>query len=223
MEPTRRALLLVVVATLTVTAGCSGGVLDSEGPIEATASEVSISGSALDEAGFEEAETREVEINRTVEVQDEERQVRITNYAAGYQLADSGDAEAPAVVAVVSTPEVRALGFDVNPVASMEIQDAVSFAADAGAQFGGNLDDIEQVDTWETTVLEEETTVTKFAATIERDGETVDVYAHATKLNDGEDTVLVVGAYPQVLEEEGFLDGEDLEPMFEGVEHDTES
>lgn len=223
MRVHRRRFALLFLAILTVTAGCSGGILGGDGPIEATASPVSVSGSALEEAGFEEADTREVTINRTVSVQDQERRIIITNHVAGYRPADSGSgAEVPVAVAAVSTPQVQALGVALNPVANMGVGDAVQFAAQTGAQFGGSISNIEQVDSWETTVLGDETTVTKFTATVERDGRTVDLYVHATKVQDGDDIVLVIAAYPQVLEEQGVLSGEDLAPMFEGVEHETD-
>lgn len=221
MPVSRQQLGLLFLGLLTVTAGCSSGLISGDGPIEFTSSPVSIADSAVQEAGFEEVDTRQVTINRTVEVQDEERELVITNYAAAYQKS-SEQGDSPVAVATVSTPKAQAFGFALNPVGNMPMKEAVTFATQAGAQFGGDVEDVEQVSTWETTVLGEETTVHKFSATVTRDGETVDVYVHLTRVPDGDDFVLVAAAYPQALEEEGLVSQADLAPMFEGVEHETD-
>lgn len=222
MVPTRSRIALLAVVALAVTAGCSSGVLGDDGPIEASASPVSIPDSTLEEAGFEEVETREVTIDRNVSVQDQERRVTITNYAAAYRSTGSGDRADAVAVTALSTPRAEAFGFPLNPVASMDLADALAFASQAGAQFGGSINNVEEVDSWTATVLGEETTVTKFGATVERDGQQVDVYVHATKVTDGDDIVLLIGVYPQALEEAGMGGEETLRPVFEGVEHDTE-
>ncbi|MFB6219789.1 MAG: DUF6517 family protein [Halobacteriaceae archaeon] len=219
----RRQIALLAVGLLTVTAGCSGGLLSGDGPIEFSASPVSIGDAALQEAGFEEVETRSVTVNRTVNIQDQERKVIITNHVAGYRLAEGQQADAPVGVVAVSTPQAQAFGFALNPVANMGIKDAVNFASQAGSQFGGELRNVEEVGSWKTTVLGKETTVTKFGATVERNGQTVDVFVHATKVKHGDDIVLVVAAYPQALEEAGAVSQESIAPMFEGVEHETDS
>jgi hypothetical protein len=218
----RHHVALLAVVALTATAGCTGGVLGGDGPIENSASPVGVSDSALEEANFEEVETRELTIDREVTVQDENRKVTITNYAAAYRSTGSSDRADAVAVTVVSTPRAETFGIPLNPVASMGIGDAVEFAPEVGAQFGGSLDNLEEVGSWEATVLDEETTVTKFEATLQRDGKTVDAVVHATKVTDGDDIVLVIAVYPQAFEEAGTVDQGTVESMFAGIEHETE-
>lgn len=221
MPSNRHLVALLVAVALTVTAGCAGGILGGDGPIEASASPVSVSDSTLEEANFEEVETRELTLDREVTVEGESREVSITNYAAAYRSTGSSDRAGAVAVTAVSTPRAETFGIPLNPVASMGIGDAVEFAPQAGAQFGGTVEDLEEVGSWDVTVLGEETTATTFEATLQRDGETVDAVVHATKLTDGDDIVLVVAVYPQILEDQDMVDQTTLEPMFEGVEHET--
>jgi len=219
MAVSRRHLVPLLVGLLVASAGC-GSVLTGDGPLEFGASDASIGAGALDTAGFEETRDQEVTLNRTVEVQDEERQLNISNHVAVYEMSSDDAEDVPVAVAVVSTPQANTLGVSLNPVGSMPLDEAISFATDAGAQFGGDVRDVERVDTWEATVLGEEREVAKFSGTVETEsGETVDAYFHLVRVEHDDDIVLVAAAYPQALEDEGVVSREDLGPLFEGVEH----
>jgi hypothetical protein len=219
MSIDRRAVLSLAVGLLVLTAGCSA--LTGDEPLEFSASSVSVSQDALDEAGFQEAEKRNVTINRSVDVQDQTRRVTITNHLAAYEKELSGDlpVESPVVAAAVSTPQATMLGVPLNPAGQMPMDRLITFASQAGAQFGGSVQSVEKVGSWETTVAGQDATVSKFSATVQKDGQSADVFIHVTRASHDGDYLLVVAAYPQAFEENDLIGQADIEPMFTGVQH----
>ncbi|MFB6148278.1 MAG: DUF6517 family protein, partial [Halobacteriales archaeon] len=71
-----RVGLAIGVAVLLGTAGCLGFVTGSE-PLKFTATAATVSDSALQGTGFEEQSVQPVTLNRTIELQGEERELII--------------------------------------------------------------------------------------------------------------------------------------------------
>jgi hypothetical protein len=209
----------VLVGLLVLSAGCAD-FLTGDGPLEYAASEVSVSEENRAAAGFVESQNRTVNLNRTVEFQNESRELRISNHASVYRKSGDSSGPAPIAVAVVATPQAETLGVALNPVQNMPLDRVVTFASEAGADFGGTLDSLSRDGTWQATVLGESREITRFTATVTTDdGQTVDAYLHVLKVRHDGDFVLAAAATPQTLQDSGAVTRAQFATMFEGVQH----
>lgn len=201
-----RRLPLAVLALLVLSSGCLGALVGDE-PLAFSASKATIGDDALSGSGYEHQETRKLELNRTVEVGGESRQVEVTNWAAVYtksiEIEGVGEQQA-AAVAVLSTPEVNVLGQTFNPVAKMDNAELVEQVVSRQ----GSVRDIKKVGSTQVTILGESVEVTKFEGTIVMDGQEIDGYVHIGQVSHDGDIVLVAGMYPKQLdgEEENVLE-----------------
>lgn len=202
-----------LVVLLVLTAGCLGVLTGSE-PFVATASEVAVSDAALSDTDFEAGETRTAWLNETVEAAGQERDVRIRNYVATYQLPFSVGTDGSVqfgLFSVFSTPKVSVAGQGLNPIGRMPHRQLVEQVAGES----GEVRDVQEEGTRELTVLGSTAEVTRFSAIAERSGQEFPVYIEVTRVEDGEDYVIGVGVYPQ----ESTDVGPQVETLFTGIEH----
>lgn len=222
--PTRRRALATGAALLGTgtTAGCLDLLLGGGLSFEAT--RATVSQSTLDETGYQENRIRDVGIEREFEAAGQTRQVSITNWHAEYDkeidLQDLGlpveGSQRAAIFGVLSTPRVEVAGQEFNPIDDVSTADIVSRLQSRYEGISG----LQQVGESAATVLDASTTATEFRGDLElrNAGVTVDVTLHVTEaVEDGEDFVLAVGGYPNVLSGER----ENTFALFEGVEHDA--
>lgn len=204
---------VALVVILLVGAGCLG-VLVGDEPFEFSASKATIDDGVVSNAGYEHEETRELSLERTVEVAGESRDVEVTNWASLYtkavEIEGVGEREV-AMVAVLSTPEVDVLGQSFNPVGKMSDEELIEQVL----ANHGSVRDFESVDERPVDILGERAEVTKFAATLEIDGMDVDGYVHVGQVTHDGDVVVVAATYPKELsgEEERVFE------LFQAVEH----
>ena len=198
MTPHRRGVAVVAVVLLMVTSGCIGFLMGGE-PLRFSAEPAAVSGSVAADTGYEYNGTRELTVNRSFDVGDQERRVvatnRIADYSKSVELGPLGQAEV-GVFTVVTTPAVEVAGRTLNPVGSYSNARLVEFVQE---QYSG-LGDIQRVSQRNVTIQGTETTVTKFSATATIEGQEVDVFVYVTKYRSGDDFVVAVGVYPQQLE-----------------------
>lgn len=202
-----------LVALLVLTAGCLGVLTGSE-PFVATASDVGVSDSALSSTDFEAGETQTSWLNRTVDVAGQEREVRIRNHVATYQLPVSVSPDGAVrfgLFSVVSTPSVSIAGQALNPIGRMSHRDLVERVAAES----GDVRDVQQEGSRELTVLGSAAEVTRFSATVERSGQEIPVYVEVTRVQDGDDYVVGVGVYPR----ESTDVRPQVETLFTNIEH----
>lgn len=223
--PTRRTLLAATGAGLAAgTAGCLD--LITGDTIEFEASPGRVSTPALDDTGYEEHEIEDRIIEREFEAGGQSREVVVTNWQAEYDKAvDLSDAPVEtderaraAVFTVITTPQVSVLGQEFNPIAEMDTQEIAEMAQD---RFDG-LDDLEHTGSESVSVLRESTTADRFVGEAEllETGFDVDTVLWITEsVESGDDHVVVIGGYPELIE-----DGEkdNFLRLVEGVEHDDE-
>ncbi|NIB99491.1 DUF6517 family protein [Halobacterium sp. R2-5] len=208
----RRTVVAVAVAALLATSGCLG-VLGGDG-VEVSASQATVSDSALEESGYEEVSVNESEVTREFSAAGQSRNVTVTNWVAMYERTVSvplvGEQRA-AVFGAFASPEVGVLGQSFNPISDYSDRE---LAALAQQQYDG-LSIGEAVGTRNATVLGESTEVTKFDGTASIGGQEVDVYVHVTKVKHDGDYVVAVAIYPQA------LDGEQdrVDTLLDGLEH----
>jgi hypothetical protein len=218
MTLNRRGAAVVAVALLLATSGCIGFLTGSE-PLEFSAEPAAVSGSAASDAGYEANGTRTLDVDRSFEVAGQERRVIATNHVTDYSKSMSlgllGDAEV-GVFNVVSTPAVEVAGQTLNPIGNFDNARLVEFVQQ---QYSG-LGDIEEVGEQNVTIQGTETTVTKFSATADIEGQAVDVFVHVTKYRDGDDFIIAVGVYPQQLDSQ---EESNVLSMMRAIEHPVEA
>lgn len=181
--------------------GCLG-VLTGEEPAEFEATPSSVAQAALDETGYEAAGVEEVVIEREFEAAGQTRDVVVTNYQASYEKAiDMGalGRQEAAVFTSLTTPQVRVLGEEFNPVAEMSSQE---LAEQVQNQYD-EIRDLEHQEDAEVTINDETTTQSRFLAEATLAGEAVELNLHISEAVElGDDLVVTVGGYPTLAPEE---------------------
>lgn len=209
MDETRRAVAGSTVALALGFGGCLD-VVTGEKPLTFSADRATASDAAVDETGYEEKAVTDVVV--TEERYD--REIEVTNWQAQYERTAEvpmlGEKEVGVFVGF-ATPKVEVAGEAFNPVDDMSNRELLE-------RVQGKYENVEvgeKVDETTLTVLETETTVDRFAGTATFSGQDVDIYFHVTQVEDGDDFVIPLGAYPQR------LDGEEerIFTMMEGLEH----
>jgi len=152
----RRTFITAVgTAGLMGLAGCSGVT----GDLDFTAKPATVEQAVAADAGYELQETTPIEINESVDVAGETREINITTWTSGYQ-SDTG----PFIV--LSTPNVEIAGQSLNPLARLSGSELVGrLLEEAGG--GDAISDLEPAGETEITVFGESATVEEFTATLQ--------------------------------------------------------
>ena len=200
----RRRAVLAGTASLgtTALAGCLG-VLTGSDPARFAASAATVPESTLDETGYGHRRTREATVTRTFEAGGQSREVEVVNVLAEYERAVdvpvAGRFRA-AVFTALSTPQVAVLGESFNPVGEMSTDELVRMVQ----QRYDGLRDLRRESDRRVSVLGEATRATRYAgsARLLAGDVRVDVYLTVTEaVAAGDDFVLGVAAYPQILDD----------------------
>jgi hypothetical protein len=213
----RRILAAVAVAGLMTLAGC-GFLLGNEA-LEFSASQATVSDSALEETGYEETNVTEQVVEREFEAAGQTREVSVTNHLAQYEhqvgLEALGEQRAAAFVAF-SSPQIELpTGDTLNPIGDMSEKEILT-------NFNTNYEGIsvgEQTGSRNVTTLDGEREIKQFDGTATLAGQEVDVVIHAGKFKHGSDYIGVVAIYPERVDSE-----EDrVVTLLNGLEHETGS
>lgn len=195
----RRTFLAGTAAALGVsTAGC--GFILGEEALAFEAEVARVPESTAEGAGYQFQGVADQTIERTFEVADQSRDVRVTNRMAEYEkavdLGPLGELRA-AIFTALSTPKVSVLGRTFNPVADMSTAD---LAERIQSQFE-DIGSLERDGESTVTILGAETTLTRFTGrTRLAAGQEIDIYLHVSEPVDHQDDfVIAVGGYPQRL------------------------
>ena len=185
-----RFIAVLGVALLVAMAGCTQLITSEEASFEANEGGVD----GAEEAGFELDSSEYHNITRTVEAAGQEREITVSNYVETY-LNKPDDNSSEAAFAVITSPQVKIAGQAVNPVGDWSHSKILE-------EFGGELDgygtitDLEEEDTETMEILDTETDVTTFNATVESDdGSERPVTVTVTSVKHDDDYVIAVGAH----------------------------
>ena len=197
-----------------LTSGCLGVITGSE-PLVLSANEAGVSDAALGGTDFQHAGTRTAWINRTVERAGQEREVRVQNHVSSYERpvamgADGGVTFGAFVV--VSTPQASVAGQSFNPIGRMSHEQMVEQLAGQSA----DVRDVQREDSRTLAILGTDAEVVRFSGVVQQAGQEVPVYVEVARVEDGDDFVVAVGAYPQATEDEV---RPDVTTLFGGIEH----
>ncbi|MDJ1432334.1 DUF6517 family protein [Halostagnicola sp. A-GB9-2] len=195
----RRSLLAgATVLGISSVAGCLGTI----GMDEHEASPASVDESAREETGYEQSAVVEDTLEESVDLVITSEEVSVTNYVTEHEksvsvgpltLDDGG------VFLVVSTPQVSILGQQFNPVEDMS---AGEFVAEIEDNYDG-MENVTPQGEETVTILDQETTQTRFTADATYDGSSVEVSIHISEAVETDDDLLVtVGVYPNELRDE---------------------
>ncbi|WP_336134031.1 DUF6517 family protein [Natronomonas amylolytica] len=202
----RRALLAGIPMALF--AGCTSLVVDGEAEFEAQTAVVSED--ARSETGYEEVGVENSTVERELPAG---RTVRVTNVLAEYSrtvdigLGLSGEL---ARFTAVATPEVDIAGQAMNPVADMDNDEL----AERVQQQYDNVQNVESVGDRTTAVGDTETTVSKYDAEAQTNGESVDITIHICRIQSEGDFVICAGVHPHDIDEESRID-----TLLAGIQH----
>ncbi|SFS44170.1 DUF6517 family protein [Halostagnicola kamekurae] len=189
----RRSLLAgAAVLGTTSVAGCLG----TFGMAEHEASPASVDESARQDTGYEQTGVTEDTIEQSVDLAVFSQEVSVTNYITEHEkpitvgplTMDGGGG-----FLVVTTPQASVLGQELNPVSDMSPKELIE-------RVEGNYAGMENVTHQEdgsVTILDQETTQSRFTAESSYNGSDVEVSIHISEAVETEEDLLVtVGVYP---------------------------
>lgn len=190
-----------------VTSGCVRVLSQDE--IRFEADPVRVDDAALSETGYERRANRTITVNRTFELQGQERRVHLTNHVAAYQKPYRG---APLAHAIASTtPAASALGQSVDPSMAVDDRQLVETALDEAAR----VQNLTHVGNQTVAILGTDANVERYAATAEKNGSSARVHVQMTRVSQEGDLVVLVGTYPREMD-----GGEsDVLTLFRAVDH----
>jgi hypothetical protein len=194
---------------LLATAGCTQL---ATGDASFSAGESSVDGA--EEYGYELNRTEWQNITRNVEAGGQEREITVNNRIQLY-LNQSGDGTPEGAFAVVTSPQIQVAGQAMNPVGDWDNEQILE---EFGSEFDsyGSIEDLEERDTETMTILDTETEVTTFEATVSDDsGETRTAVVRVTSVQHDGDIVIAVGVH-DVGDE---ANAEDIQELFVNLEH----
>jgi hypothetical protein len=206
----RRALLAGIPMALF--AGCTDLVVNGEAEFEAQTA--TVSEEARSETNYEEVEIQESTVERELPAG---RTVRVVNALAEYSrtvetgLGVSGEL---ARFTAVATPEVDIAGQAMNPVADMDNDEL----AERVQQQYDNVQNIESVGDRTQTVADTETTVSKYDAEAQTNGQNVDINIHICRIQSEGDFVICAAVHPRDIDEESRIN-----TLLAGIQHPSGS
>ncbi|NGM70854.1 hypothetical protein G6M89_17915 [Natronolimnobius sp. AArcel1] len=215
----RRFVAAAAVGGITATAGCLGSVEEYITDLTTVnASPAVVSQTAVDDAGYEYHGTQEVIETETVARQS----VDAVNYISQYTRTITtpfgvldGETEA-GVFAAITTPQVRLLGEDFNPVSDMTTAEIAEHVQNQYAE----LEVGDELEERAVAILERESTVDTFDGEATLHGyEGVAVYIDIARLEYGSDHLVLVGVYPDAGTLDRESEAERIDILLEGLEH----
>ena len=152
----------------------------------------------LEETGYDQTGIEPIGVTEEFSLVLYTESVSVTNYLTEHEKSvDMGPlgSQRAAVFMVLTTPQVSVVGQEFNPVEEMSAEELVELVQDNYDEIGN----VEREEAESVSVLDQETSMTRFSADAQFDGEDVDVLMHVTEAvqTDG-DHLVVIGVYPEM-------------------------
>jgi hypothetical protein len=208
MHTRRGALGGLATAGVAALAGCS--LFDDA--LEQEADPAAVAEGAADSAGFEHEALTDQVAEQTVEVGDQSRDLRLTNWTNEYRRAAPGIDFDAARFLLLTTPTVTVAGQSANPLRGLDREQLLQELVD-------RLDitpvrNVEQVGERSVPVLEGSVTVGAFAAETEQG---IQLRLHLADRTHEDDLLVLFGLHPDLLDLT-----EEIDTLVEGVLHPAE-
>lgn len=211
----RRSVLTgLTTAGAVALAGCS--LLDDDGRLERSAAPARVTEDARTQTSFEHIERREQTTERTLEVADQRRDVRLTNWINKYRASIPTIDFDASRVSLFTTPTVSIAGRDANPFHVLDEEQLVGEMADRVDT--GPIEDVEKTGERSVTVLGEQLTVSEFDARTTYDGQEFVLQLHLGQRTHEGDLLVLFGLHPELLAQT-----DEIDTLFSGTEHPVES
>jgi len=209
MQTRRRVLGTIGFAGVGALAGCSllGDTIEKE------SGQAAVTGDALETTGYEFDSEDTFVIEETVEVQDESRDVKLTNWLTAYTRSIPEVEIDGAQFSIITSPTVSVAGKDANPLRRMDEKRLLEEVIDRAGMQG--LKDIEEVGERTVSVLDTDTTITEYEAVTE-EGD-IEVRLHFGNLTNDGDFLMLLGMHPELVDET-----ENVDTMAGGIDHPAE-
>ncbi|MFC7209669.1 DUF6517 family protein [Natronoarchaeum sp. GCM10025321] len=196
------------------------GCLGLAGLDEHEATPGGVDAETREETGYEQVGIEELPVEESVGLGPATESVRVANYMTKHERSvDMGPLgeQRGAVFMILSTPQIGIPNYQFNPVEDMSTRELIDLVDD---NYDG-IDDIQHEEDGTASILDQSTTVSRFSASAQFDGEDVEVYLHVSKAVETDDDLLVtIGVYPELVrsEEEG-----NVEALMSGVVEHADS
>lgn len=215
MNSRRSFLAASATGALALSAGCLDAAL-GKAPFEFRAEPALPTDAALAETGYEEVEVESESFEETVDV-GVERDVHASFWLGLYakEIEVQEQSVEAATFAAISVPAMELFGSSANPLDDLDSEELVDAFADEIAGEYGELRDVRHDGTVEVSILGDTRSVDRLLAEAEVDGQVVELVLTVAAFGHEDDLLVLVGAYPELLSEEG----EDVETLMESVEH----
>lgn len=208
----RRATLAAMAGGAAVSlSGCA--LLGNE--IEQSASPAAVSEQSLQETGYNEQRMDDQTFEQTVTVNDEDRDLRLTNWITEYAKLPGADEQSVASFLIFTTPTITVAGRSANPFEAFGEEQLIRRLLDQSERTDAN--DLEKDGERETEILGESVTLSTYQTTQSVEGQEIDVSIYFGELANDGDLLFVLGAHPELLDE-----SENMYQLAEGIEHPVE-
>ncbi|WP_408958357.1 DUF6517 family protein [Natrinema sp. 74] len=191
----RRVLAGIGAAGLASLSGCLGLV----GMAKHESAPAGVKSSTRAETGYEQTAVEEIGVKKEVPGGGITGTVSVTNHMTKHEkTVDMGPLgrKRGAVFNVLTTPKVKLLGKQFNPVEEMSTKELVELVEN---NYNG-IGNISHEEDTEITILEETTTRSRFTADAKFNGQSVTVDLHITKAVEANgDLIVTIGVYPEQL------------------------
>ncbi len=211
---TRRSLLVAGgTATVALTAGCLD-FIRGDAPLEVAADPVLPSEEALEETGYTEQHKGWEGISEEVAG----REVEIAGWTAAYtnDITIQDQTQEGALFACISMPRVEIAGTALNPLADMDTDELLE---EFGSELEGEYQDLDEPEptgnTIELEVLGDVRTIDEYETEATLEGEDITVLLWVASFANEDDTIVLLGGFPEQLPDEGV----EIERLMESVEH----
>ncbi|MEF8822089.1 MAG: DUF6517 family protein, partial [Halovenus sp.] len=180
--------------------------------IEQSADPARVSEQALQGTGYSEARMEDQSFEQTVEINDEERDLRQTNWVTEYRKLPGETEQSAASFLIFTTPTVTVAGQSANPFNAFSEEQLIRRLTDQSGR--GDATDLEKQRERETEILGESVTLSIYQTTQSVAGQDVDVTMYFGNLANDSDLLFLLGAHPELLDE-----SENIYQLAEGIEH----
>lgn len=198
----RRRLAAVAVLVLLVSGGCLSTALGDT--LEMSSEPAAVEAETATAAEYDLVEYRELSVNDTVAVGSTHRQVNATSHLVVYNRSmdlRAYDGET-AMFAVVSTPDVTALGQSMNPVARMSHRELLGEFEDDIEAHVGEIGEPSYDRSRTEPVLGAAANVSTFETETVVDGERVTLELHVARVHHDGDLLVAIGGHPEALQQQ---------------------
>jgi len=202
------------VGSLTLLSGCADFVTGSE-PLTFEASPATVPSNTLADTGYEVNREESQTLREEFAVAGQTREVEATNQLAIYHkrfdIPGMGETET-GVFAVVTTPAVEIAGQEFNPVAELGDEELIEMFTEQYDEMSSP----EQIGTETYSVLGGSITASIFTAEAVMHGQSFDIRGHIAMIRNGDDFIIVVAMYPELVREQ---EESAVQQLFESIEH----